>query len=133
MKEIRCDNHHVLLVFYSRLGVRFQIGNRNMVYTYYVAKAPLKTSAKRFLELHPITRIRGHISLPGDKSISHRAALIATLAAGESFIENFSTAADCRATLRCIEALGVKITKYTDLKLFDELSPRTDRRIHRLP
>ena len=47
--------------------------------------------------------------MPGDKSISHRAALIAALAAGPSEIANFSTARDCASTLACLRALGISI------------------------
>src|SRR5690349_6283699 len=49
--------------------------------------------------------------MPGDKSISHRAAMIAALAHGASRIENFSTSEDCASTIRCLEALGVSIEK----------------------
>src|SRR5687768_3768482 len=56
-------------------------------------------------------RLKGTCSVPGDKSISHRAALIASLAEGVSTIENFSTAADCAATLACLSALGVVVEK----------------------
>lgn len=59
----------------------------------------------------PLNRIRGELRLPGDKSISHRAAMMASLAEGESRLENFSTAQDCAATLSCLQALGVKITQ----------------------
>src|ERR1043166_6379025 len=54
-------------------------------------------------------RIRGRLRLPGDKSISHRAAMIAALAEGVSRIKNFSTSADCQATLSCLRQLGVEI------------------------
>jgi len=47
--------------------------------------------------------------MPGDKSISHRAAMIAALAHGTSAIRNFSTSADCTATLSCLTALGIAI------------------------
>jgi 3-phosphoshikimate 1-carboxyvinyltransferase len=47
--------------------------------------------------------------LPGDKSISHRTALIAALAHGRSEISNFSTAADCASTLSCLRDLGISI------------------------
>jgi 3-phosphoshikimate 1-carboxyvinyltransferase len=57
----------------------------------------------------PINRLHGELRLPGDKSISHRAAMIASLAKGESVLENFSSAQDCRATLDCLEALGVRV------------------------
>jgi len=51
---------------------------------------------------------RGRFTLPGDKSLSHRLAILAALAQGESRFANFSTADDCAATLRCLEALGVE-------------------------
>ena len=59
----------------------------------------------------PINRLRGNLCLPGDKSISHRAAMIASIAHGESVLENFSTAQDCAATLDCLRALGVRVEK----------------------
>lgn len=49
----------------------------------------------------------GRINLPGDKSISHRGAMLGSIAEGESVIENFSTCRDCLSTLRCLRALGV--------------------------
>ncbi len=55
--------------------------------------------------------LRGRIDLPGDKSISHRAALLAAMVVGETRIENFSTAADCQTTLRCLKDLGVPVTQ----------------------
>jgi len=58
-------------------------------------------------------RVTGRLKLPGDKSISHRAALIGALAAGPSIISNFSTALDCSSTLSCLQQLGVQI-KRTD-------------------
>jgi 3-phosphoshikimate 1-carboxyvinyltransferase len=46
--------------------------------------------------------------LPGDKSISHRYAMLASIAEGTTRLENFSTGADCASTLGCLTALGVK-------------------------
>ncbi|HEY6045413.1 MAG TPA: 3-phosphoshikimate 1-carboxyvinyltransferase [Pyrinomonadaceae bacterium] len=60
--------------------------------------------------IRPAKRIRGQVAMPGDKSISHRAALIAALATGTSRLENFSSSADCAATLRCLAALGVSVS-----------------------
>ena len=57
----------------------------------------------------PISRLRGELRLPGDKSISHRAAMIASLAHGKSTLLNFSSAQDCAATLDCLRDLGVTI------------------------
>ena len=59
------------------------------------------------MRLAPARRFRGRFGLPGDKSLSHRLALLAAAAEGESRFENFSTAADCASTLACLEALGV--------------------------
>jgi len=53
----------------------------------------------------------GTIRLPGDKSISHRAALIAALAHGKSQLTNFSTSSDCASTLFCLAQLGVRIER----------------------
>src|SRR6185503_3806531 len=61
------------------------------------------------MKLSPARQLRGRIRLPGDKSISHRAALIAALAGGPSEIANFSTARDCASTLACLRALGISI------------------------
>jgi len=51
------------------------------------------------------------VSVPGDKSISHRAALVAALARGRTRIENFSTSADCDSTLEVLRALGVRVER----------------------
>jgi 3-phosphoshikimate 1-carboxyvinyltransferase len=64
---------------------------------------------KKQMKLTRTRKLEGQITLPGDKSISHRAALIAALAAGCSEISNFSTAQDCASTLRCLQQLGVSI------------------------
>ena len=63
------------------------------------------------MRIRPARRIRGKVSVPGDKSISHRAAIIAALANGSSTITNFSSGADCRATIECLKKLGVAIIK----------------------
>ena len=54
-------------------------------------------------------RISGSLKLPGDKSISHRAAMIAAIASGNSTIHNFSTAVDCTSTMQCLKQLGVGV------------------------
>lgn len=58
--------------------------------------------------------IRGAARLPGDKSISHRAALIGGLADGVTAISNFASSADCASTLECIQALGIKVEREVD-------------------
>jgi 3-phosphoshikimate 1-carboxyvinyltransferase len=59
--------------------------------------------------ISPGGTIDGVVELPGDKSISHRYAIVAALAEGRSEILNYSTAADCRSTLGCLRRLGVEI------------------------
>lgn len=60
------------------------------------------------LSIHPAAGIEGVIRLPGDKSISHRYAMLGGLATGRSVLTNFSTGADCASTLECMKALGVE-------------------------
>ncbi|HVG32579.1 MAG TPA: 3-phosphoshikimate 1-carboxyvinyltransferase [Pyrinomonadaceae bacterium] len=61
------------------------------------------------MRIKPAKRVRGQLRLPGDKSISHRAAIIAALAHGRSTLQNYSTSEDCARTLACLRALGVKV------------------------
>jgi 3-phosphoshikimate 1-carboxyvinyltransferase len=60
-------------------------------------------------KISPASTISGSIELPGDKSISHRYAMIASLAEGDSGLHNYSDGADCRSTLNCIRALGIEV------------------------
>jgi 3-phosphoshikimate 1-carboxyvinyltransferase len=62
-------------------------------------------------EIHPARRVRGETSLPGDKSLAHRFALVASVADGVSRADNFPVGADCASTLRCLEGLGVPIIR----------------------
>ena len=59
--------------------------------------------------VRPAARLRGELRLPGDKSISHRALLFATLAAGESRILGASDGADVRSTAAIMRALGARV------------------------
>lgn len=61
------------------------------------------------MKIYPGRSLHGEIDLPGDKSISHRAAMLLAIAEGEARIRNFSTSADCASTLSCLRLLGVKI------------------------
>jgi 3-phosphoshikimate 1-carboxyvinyltransferase len=56
--------------------------------------------------VRPAKNIRGSVCLPGDKSISHRYAMLAAIAEGDTKLENYSTGADCASTLGCIKTLG---------------------------
>jgi 3-phosphoshikimate 1-carboxyvinyltransferase len=60
-------------------------------------------------KISPASTVSGAIMLPGDKSISHRYAMIASIAEGPTRIQNYSTGADCHSTLGCMRALGIEI------------------------
>ncbi len=59
--------------------------------------------------IKPASGLRGSLLLPGDKSISHRYALLAGFAEGTSHIANFSTGADPHSSLACMQAMGAEI------------------------
>src|ERR1700722_2539109 len=59
--------------------------------------------------ISPGGTIDGSVELPGDKSISHRYAILAALADGRSEISNYASAADCQSTLECLRRLGIEI------------------------
>jgi len=61
--------------------------------------------------IRPARNISGSLRLPGDKSISHRYAMLAAIAEGTTRLENFSTGADCASTLACVRALGVEVER----------------------
>jgi 3-phosphoshikimate 1-carboxyvinyltransferase len=61
----------------------------------------------------PAQAVRGRIQVPGDKSISHRYAILAALADGTSTIANYAPGADCQSTLSCLAALGAAHARTT--------------------
>src|SRR5579863_679888 len=58
--------------------------------------------------VRPARNLSGSLLLPGDKSISHRYAMLGAIAEGTTRLENFSTGADCASTLGCLRTLGVQ-------------------------
>ncbi|MDT5294739.1 MAG: 3-phosphoshikimate 1-carboxyvinyltransferase [Acidobacteriota bacterium] len=63
------------------------------------------------MRITPAGRLRGRLRVPGDKSVSHRAAILASLAEGHTLIENFSSSADCASTLEALRGLGVRVER----------------------
>ncbi len=61
--------------------------------------------------IQPARNLSGSLRLPGDKSISHRYAMLAGLAEGRTRLENFSTGADCASTVACMQALGCPVSR----------------------
>jgi 3-phosphoshikimate 1-carboxyvinyltransferase len=61
--------------------------------------------------IRPARTLQGSLTIPGDKSISHRYAMLAGLAEGTTRLANFSTGADPHSSLSCMEALGATVVK----------------------
>jgi 3-phosphoshikimate 1-carboxyvinyltransferase len=61
--------------------------------------------------ISPARSLSGQILLPGDKSISHRYAMLSAIAEGLSKLNNYSSGADCQSTLACLRSLGVEWAK----------------------
>ncbi|MGA7522998.1 MAG: 3-phosphoshikimate 1-carboxyvinyltransferase [Acidobacteriaceae bacterium] len=64
--------------------------------------------------IRPARNLQGSLRLPGDKSISHRYALLGGLAEGTTRLANFSTGADCASSLACVAALGAQVARRDD-------------------
>jgi 3-phosphoshikimate 1-carboxyvinyltransferase len=69
------------------------------------------------MRIEPAAAILGHIAVPGDKSISHRAVLLAALCDGETRIEGFGRSADTEATIAAVRALGVRVYEASPVTL----------------
>src|SRR5580692_2887354 len=64
--------------------------------------------------VRPARAVQGVVRIPGDKSISHRYAMLAAIAEGTSRFHNFSAARDCASTLDCMAALGCEWKRLED-------------------
>jgi 3-phosphoshikimate 1-carboxyvinyltransferase len=64
--------------------------------------------------IHPAKHVTGGVDPPGDKSISHRYAMLAAIAEGASELRHFAAAVDCHSTLDCVSALGAEVKKDKD-------------------
>jgi len=69
---------------------------------------------KKTVVIRPAKNFGGSMSVPGDKSISHRYAMLGAVADGLTKLENFSSGADCASTLACLKTLGVKWERIGD-------------------
>jgi 3-phosphoshikimate 1-carboxyvinyltransferase len=104
------SNHSRRFIMIQSLYHRFDISNAKIV-DYMVQT------------VSPAHSVSGAISVPGDKSISHRFAMLTSIADGESRILNYSTGEDCQSTLRCMSRLGIKHE-------FDEHDGRKELIVH---
>jgi 3-phosphoshikimate 1-carboxyvinyltransferase len=79
----------------------------------------------RFVRLRRVSRFHGSFALAGDKSISHRLALLGALAHGRTTIGNFSAAADCQSTLDCLASMGVPVARHGPEVTIDGRGPES--------
>ena len=70
--------------------------------------------------VEPVARLVGHLAVPGDKSISHRAVLIGALCEGETYVSGFGRSADTEASIGAVRALGIDVYEHGDdtLRIF---------------
>lgn len=71
-------------------------------------------TAASIRHIQPARNVRGSLRVPGDKSISHRYAMLAGFAEGTSTLTNFSSGADPHSTLGCVQQLGAKVEHKAD-------------------
>lgn len=68
-------------------------------------------SSTKTKKIKPARKVEGSIQMPGDKSISHRYAMLGAIAEGPTEIHFFASSADCQSTLDCLARLGVRIDR----------------------
>lgn len=61
------------------------------------------------MKINPVNRLKGEIKVPGDKSVSHRAVMLGSVAKGHTLIKDFLMGEDCLSTIRCFQQMGVSI------------------------
>jgi 3-phosphoshikimate 1-carboxyvinyltransferase len=77
-------------------------------------KSAMTNPSQSSIIIQPALNIAGSLQLPGDKSISHRYAMLAAIAEGSTRLENYSTGRDCASTLGCLRELGVEWRRTED-------------------
>ena len=69
------------------------------------------------MRIEPATAVVGHVAVPGDKSISHRAVLIGAVAEGDTHVRGFGRAGDTQASIDAVRALGIEVEDLADDEL----------------
>ena len=68
-------------------------------------------------EIKAMGALKGEVQIPGDKSISHRAVMLGSIARGTTEISHFLNGADCLSTIHCFQKMGIEIEQSKDLVL----------------
>ena len=69
------------------------------------------------MKFNPLSGLRGEVTIPGDKSISHRSVMFGSLAKGTTKITGFLQGADCLSTISCFRKMGISIENLEDTVL----------------
>ena len=69
------------------------------------------------MRIEPAAALVGHVAVPGDKSVSHRAVLLGAIAEGDTYVRNFGRAGDTQASIDAVRALGVEVQDIADDEL----------------
>ena len=72
------------------------------------------------MRIEPAAALVGHVVVPGDKSISHRAVLIGALGEGETRVGGFGRSGDTQATVDAVRGLGVEVEDVADDELVEQ-------------
>jgi 3-phosphoshikimate 1-carboxyvinyltransferase len=70
------------------------------------------------VKIEPAAQLTGHVAVPGDKSISHRAVLLGAIGEGETLVRGFGRSADTEATVAAVRALGVTVEEVAHDELY---------------
>ena len=69
------------------------------------------------MKLHTKTALKGEVTIPGDKSISHRPIMFGAIAEGTTEVTHFLEGADCLSTISCFQKMGIEIQRNKDTVL----------------
>ena len=73
------------------------------------------------MKAEPAARLDGHLAVPGDKSISHRALLVGAICEGETRVSHWGRSGDTTSTLGAVRAVGVRVDEVDDERLVVDL------------
>ena len=77
----------------------------------YYPKSRRRSKNIQMVELNYVKSLKGEITIPGDKSISHRGVILGSIANGVTRINHFLESADCLATIDCLEKMGIEVKR----------------------
>ena len=71
------------------------------------------------MQIKKYTSLQGEVTVPGDKSISHRSIMLGALAEGKTIVRGFLQGADCLSSIACFEKMGIQIENDKQISIDD--------------